>query len=154
MESKSQTVSWGHCTYPQMKPTCSSASKSALYWAMSSGSLFWTRLRHSSQMAKPATNMPMSGMNTRMPFPASASITLGTNRKNTGDKHWLKADARFLNVMTNPNIFRELWFGAIVQARITTKSWKMGQSTTNLTVRGRSLLIWNSSSKKFKDLLF
>lgn len=43
---------------------------------MSSGGLFWTRLRHSSQMARPTTNMPMSGMNTRMPFPASAPITL------------------------------------------------------------------------------
>lgn len=64
-----------------MKPTCSSASKSALYWAMSSGGLFWTRVRHSSQMAKPAMNMPMSGMNTRIPFPASAPITLQTNRK-------------------------------------------------------------------------
>lgn len=64
--------------------TCSSASKSALYWAMSSGGLFWTRLRHSSQMAKPATNMPMSGIKTRMPFPASAPITLRTktNKKN------------------------------------------------------------------------
>lgn len=67
-----------------MKPTCSSASKSALYWAMSSGGLFWTRVRHSSQMAKPATNMPMSGMNTRMPLPASAPITLWTNRKHRG----------------------------------------------------------------------
>uniref|UniRef100_A0A3B3H8B2 Uncharacterized protein n=1 Tax=Oryzias latipes TaxID=8090 RepID=A0A3B3H8B2_ORYLA len=30
---------------------------------------------------EPAMNMPMSGMNTRIPFPASAPITLQTNRK-------------------------------------------------------------------------
>lgn len=56
--------------------TCSSASKSWLYWAISSTGLFFSRLRHSSQVPRPAMNIPMSGRNTRMPFPTSAPITL------------------------------------------------------------------------------
>lgn len=56
--------------------TCSSASKSWLYCAISSVGLFFSRLRHSSQVPRPAMNMPMSGRNTRMPFPTSAPITL------------------------------------------------------------------------------
>lgn len=90
------------------KPTCSSAKKSALYWAMSSGGLFWTRLRHSSQMAKPTMNMPMSGMKTRMPFPASAPITLWGEREQT---------LVSCNVKMN-----RLW------------RWKMGRRAASLTV--------------------
>lgn len=56
--------------------TCSSASKSSLYCAISSTGLFFSRLRHSSQVPRAAMSMPMSGKNTRMPFPASAPITL------------------------------------------------------------------------------
>lgn len=56
-----------------------------LTWSSTSNSLLccdtsfsggFSRLRHRSHVTRPTTNMPMSGMNTRMPFPASAPRTL------------------------------------------------------------------------------
>lgn len=131
----------------QMKPTCSSDWKSSLYCAMSSGGLFWTRLRHSSQMPKPTINMPISGMNTRMPFPASAPLTLGTNRQKMGHRRWQKADARFLKVQMNPKN-RDLEESC---RPITHKGLKLGQDKTGLTARGQWGLIWSSFSEKSRD---
>lgn len=126
-----------------MKPTCSSASKSALYWAMSSGGLFWTRLRHSSQMAKPAMNMPMSGMNTRMPLPASAPMTLKDKQKTQEDTHSQKAGACILKGSLDPSIHQIMWRGFSL--------WTGIQMMENKTEHkkllcGSSLLIQNSFS--------
>ncbi len=52
-----------------------SSSKSLLCWDTSFSGGF-SRLQHRSHVTRPTTNMPMSGMNTRMPFPASAPRTL------------------------------------------------------------------------------